>query len=259
MKVFIVLAHPEPKSLTHSLHKVLVKELEKEGHEIKVSDLYKMKWNPVLDTYDAPVERPDDRFVIARDHKLAYENHVLPEDVQKEQEKVDWADLVIFQYPLWWFSAPAILKGWVERVYASGYAYSRGYNSKTPNGERYGDGIFVGKKGMIISTNGSKESYFSARGINGPIDDVLFHQTHGWFFYPGFTVLPTLALYSANHLSDENYEKLAEAVRERARALPTLEPIKFRKQNGGDYDNATLELKPGYERPGTSGCGLHIA
>lgn len=258
MKVFIVLAHPEPKSLTHSLNKVFIEELKKEGHEVKVSDLYEMKWNPVLDTYDAPVERPDGKFSIARDQKNAYENHVLPEDVQKEQDKVEWADLVVFQYPLWWFSAPAIVKGWIDRVWAAGYAYSRGYNAKTPNGERYGDGVFVGKKAMIISTNGSKNTCFTPRGINGPIDDVLFHQTHGWFFYGGFTVLPSLVLYSANHLTDPEYEKLAASVRQRAQEVSTLEPIKFRHQNDGDYDLETLELKAGLETPGTSGFSLHI-
>lgn len=258
MKIFIVLAHPEPKSLTHSLNKVMVQEFEAQGHETRISDLYKMKWNPLLDTYDAPVERIDGRFNISHDQKAAYEKNLLPEDVKQEQEKLEWADLVVFQYPLWWFSAPAILKGWIDRVWASGYAYSRGYNSKTPNGERYGDGVFAGKKAMIVSTNGSPSTYYTPRCINGPIDDLLFHQTHGWLFYAGFTVLPSLVLYSAGHLPESDFDRLAEPVKKRAQEVTTLEPIIFRKQNSSDYDVATLELNSGLEAAGTTGFSLHI-
>lgn len=256
MKIFIVLAHPEPQSLTHSLNRVLVEELIKGGHEIKLSDLYEMEFNGILSARDAPVEKRDGRFHIAHDQRIAYENHLLPKDVQQEQEKLNWADIVIFQYPLWWYSVPAILKGWIDRVWAAGYAYGRG-NSSNPFSERYGNGIFVGKKAMIFTTAAGNESHYSPRGICGLIDDVLFHQSHGWLFYPGFSVLPPLVLYSAGHVPESDFEKLAEPVRQRARKITTVEPINFRNQNGGDYDLNTLELKPGLEKPGTYGFRLH--
>ena len=57
-----------------------------------------------------------------------------------EQDKLRWADALILQFPLWWFTMPAILKGWVERVYAYGFAYGVGEHSDARWGERYGEG-----------------------------------------------------------------------------------------------------------------------
>lgn len=234
----------------------MVDEFKKQGHEVKVSDLYEMKWNPVLDRDDAPVERPNGRFSIAHDQKAAYRNDLLSSDVKQEQEKLDWADFVIFHYPLWWYSVPAILKGWLDRVWAAGYAYAP-KTEKKPLHERYGNGIFVGKKAMVFTTTAGLESHYSARGICGPINDVLFHQTHGWLFYSGFSVLPSLVLYSVSVLPESEFDQLAETVRQRVRDIPTIEPFKYRNQNGGDYDHDTLELEPGLEAPGAKGFSLH--
>jgi NAD(P)H dehydrogenase (quinone) len=69
---------------------------------------------------------------------------------------------------------PAIMKGWIERVYAYGFAYGVGEHSDTHWGDRYGEGMMAGKRAMVIVTTGGWASHYSARGINGPLDDLLF-------------------------------------------------------------------------------------
>src|SRR3546814_19815986 len=78
---------------------------------------------------------------------------------------------------------PAILKGWVERVYAYGFAYGVGEHSDTRWGDRYGEGATAGKRAMLIVTAGGWESHYGARGINGPIDDILFPTQQGILYY----------------------------------------------------------------------------
>ncbi len=90
---------------------------------------------------------------------------------------------------------PAIMKGWIDRVYAWGFAYGVGEHSDRHWGDRYGEGTFIGKRAMLIVTAGGWAEHYSPRGINGPIDDILFPIQHGMLFYPGFEVLPPLVFY----------------------------------------------------------------
>lgn len=92
---------------------------------------------------------------------------------------LEWADLVIFQFPIWWFSMPAILKGWFERVYSSGFGYSVGVHNSTRYGDRSGEGKMQGKKAILAVPLGGSESQYGPKGINGPIDDLLYPVTRG--------------------------------------------------------------------------------
>jgi NAD(P)H dehydrogenase (quinone) len=71
-----------------------------------------------------------------------------------EIDKLLWADALILQFPLWWFAMPAILKGWVDRVFAYGFAYGVGEHSDRRWGDRYGEGTLAGKPAMPIVTAG---------------------------------------------------------------------------------------------------------
>ncbi|MGC1549718.1 MAG: NAD(P)H-dependent oxidoreductase, partial [Rhodanobacter sp.] len=190
MNVLLVYAHPEPKSLNGSLRDFIVGRLNDAGHTVQVSDLYAMQWKATLDADDFPQRDTAQRFNPSTDSRLAYVEGTQADDVAAEQAKLLWADLVIFQFPMWWFSMPAILKGWFERVYAYGFAYGVGEHSESRWGERYGEGMLKGKRAMLVVTTGGWADHYSERGINGPIDDVLFPIQHGMLFYPGFDVLP---------------------------------------------------------------------
>lgn len=69
---------------------------------------------------------------------------------------------------------PAILKGWIGRVYAYGFAYGISQHSDVRWDDRYGEGSLAGKRAMLIVTAGGWDSHYSSRGINGPMDDILF-------------------------------------------------------------------------------------
>ncbi|RTE72657.1 hypothetical protein BHE90_012921 [Fusarium euwallaceae] len=257
MKVFIVFAHPEPQSLTGSLLKVAVEELESQGHEVKVSDLYAMKWKSQVDREDFPQHPADERLRVTKASAVATYSGTLTDDVKEEQEKLKWADFVIFQFPLWWYSMPAILKGWVERVLSLGFGYGIGEHSETHWGDRYGEGILLGKRAMAVVALGGWKEHYSARGIGGPLEDLLFPITHGTFYYTGMEVLPSFAMYQTDRATDEQFKEAADELRERMKTLFTAKPIAFRRQNGGDYEIPALTLKPGLEDPNASGFSLH--
>jgi NAD(P)H dehydrogenase (quinone) len=248
MKVLIVHAHPDPNSLTGSLKDLAVRTLRDHGHDVVVSDLYAMKWKSEADYGDFDdVTGPD--FMHASGE--AYRSARLSEDIRAEQRKLMDADLVILHYPLWWFTVPAILKGWIDRVFTHGFAYG-------PGVARYGDGPFAGKRAMVVTTAGGRESNYTGRGVNGPIEDLLFPINHGVLWFTGFQVLPPFVAHGAVELSAEHFAEMAELYQRRLAEVATTEPIPYRPERGGDYDD-TLQLKPGHGAAGTSGFALHVA
>ncbi|MCP9628711.1 NAD(P)H-dependent oxidoreductase [Rhodopseudomonas palustris] len=258
MKILLVFAHPEPRSLNGALRDVAVAELQRLGHEVQVSDLYAMGWKPVVDRADFPALASDERLVVSAGSKAAFEAGEMTPDVQGEIDKLRWADVLILQFPLWWFSMPAIMKGWVERVYACGFAYGVGEHSDKRWGDRYGEGNLAGKRAMLIVTTGGWETHYGARGVNGPIDDLLFPIHHGILFYPGFDVLPPFVVYQTGRIDEPRFEATAEQLRERMRMLASTPPIPYRRQNGGDYLIPSMELRPGLGAPGRTGFALHL-
>ena len=257
MKVLLVFAHPEPQSLCAALRDVAVKELEAQGHEVRVSDLYARGWKSVVDRADFPDLAPDARLKVAKASGAAFAADNLTADVKSEQENMRWADLLILQFPLWWFTMPAILKGWVDRVFSYGFAYGVGEHSEARWGDRYGEGMLAGKRAMLIVTAGGWESHYRPRGINGPIDDLLFPIQHGILFYPGYSVLPPFVMYRADQLSAAGFEAAAEALRERMRTLESTSPIPYRRQNFGDYLIPSMELRPDLGARDARGFTLH--
>ncbi|MGV6876035.1 NAD(P)H-dependent oxidoreductase [Pseudochelatococcus sp. B33] len=257
MNVLIVFAHPDPRSLNAALRDVAVAELEAQGHPVQVSDLYAMNFKAAVDRADFPGLDADARLKVPAASGAAFAAGTLTEDVKAEQDKLRWADMLILQFPLWWFAMPAILKGWVDRVYSYGFAYGVGEHSDHRWGDRYGEGTLSGRRAMLIVTAGGWESHYAARGINGPVDDLLFPINHGILHYPGYDVLPPFAAYQADRLNEVGFARVAEHLRERMRTIEATPPIPFRRQNGGDYLIPSLELRPGVGVPGATGFALH--
>ncbi|MEU1014860.1 NAD(P)H-dependent oxidoreductase [Streptomyces sp. NPDC005898] len=255
-KVLVVSAHPDPRSLTSALAAFAVGHLRAAGHEVRVSDLYAMKWKATVDADDFPDGGPAEDADGARLRVMAASQEAtlagrLTPDVVAEQEKVRWADAVVLQLPLWWFGAPAILKGWIDRVFTAGFAY--GPTLPPP----YGEGVLGGRRALVSVTAGARETAFSDRGIHGELADVLFPLQHGLFWFTGMAPLPPFALYDANVLSEERFAAARRAYAERLDALFTDAPVPFRSLTGGDYDHA-MRLLPGVEAPGAAGgLALH--
>ncbi|MEU3741647.1 NAD(P)H-dependent oxidoreductase [Streptomyces sp. NPDC032198] len=250
-KILVVSAHPESRSLNASLAAFAVDELRAAGHEVRVSDLYAMKWKATVDADDFPGHTADRRLhVMAASERDTLADRLSP-DIAAEQEKVRWADAVILQFPLWWFSPPAILKGWIDRVFTSGF----GYGPKVP--PPYSEGTLAGRRALVSVTLGARESSFSDRGIHGQLTDVLYPVQHGLFWFTGMAPLEPFAVYGANELPEDQF---AAAKREYARRLDGLftdDPVPFRSLVGGDYDHG-MRLLPDVEAPGTTGLALHV-
>jgi NAD(P)H dehydrogenase (quinone) len=259
MNVLIVFAHPEHKSLNGSLLDFMVRRFESGGHTVQVSDLYEMKWKPALDADDFLNRELGTPFDAMRDSKRAYVDGSQTADIAREQEKLLWADAVVMQFPLYWYSMPAIMKGWVERVYAYTFAYGIGEHSEKRWGDRFGEGKMAGKRAMLLVTAGGWESHYSPRGVNGPMDDLLFPIQHGILYYPGFDVLPPFVAYKIGQgrVDAARYESLTETLGTRIDAFWTTTPIAFRQQNAGDYEIPALTLRPEIA-PGQVGFAAHV-
>lgn len=112
MKVFVVYCHPSEKSFTYSVYESFIRGLESAGHEVVVSDLYKMNFQTDL---------TEEEYL-----RETYYRADIPvaEDVKAEQDKIQASDAIAFIYPVFWTEAPAKLVGWFDRVWSTGFAYS---------------------------------------------------------------------------------------------------------------------------------------
>jgi NAD(P)H dehydrogenase (quinone) len=191
-----------------------------------------MGWKSVFDADDFPSRSDPGRLSFVAESGHAYSTGRQTADVAQEQQKLLAADAVILQFPLWWFGMPAILKGWVDRVFAYGLAY--GYRGEG-NRYRYGDGGLKGKRAMLSVIVGGPAQDYSPRGINGPLDQLLFPITHGTLFFPGMDVLPTHAVYGSSRITAAGVHAAKAAWRSRVERLFEDTPIPFRRQNDGDY------------------------
>jgi NAD(P)H dehydrogenase (quinone) len=115
-----------------------------------------------------------------------------------------------------------------------------------------------GKRAMLVVTTGGWESHYGPRGINGPIEDVLFPIQHGILFYPGFEVLPAHVIYRTSRVDQAAYPGLLEQLGKRLDGLASDPVIAYRRQNGGDYVIPALTLREGLAE-GEAGLGIHTA
>ncbi|ADO50061.1 NAD(P)H-dependent oxidoreductase [[Enterobacter] lignolyticus] len=256
MNILLVFAHPEPRSLNGALKDAAVAHLTQNGHQVQVSDLYAMKWKSALDADDREGKPVGERFDPSADSAHAFRHGLQRDDIVREQEKLRRADAVIFQFPLWWFSMPAIMKGWFDRVYACGFAYGVGEHSDSHWGDRYGEGSFAGKRAMLLVTTGGWQSHYSPRGINGHIDEILFPIQHGMLFYPGFEVLPPMVIYRTGKIDEASFADYHAQLIQRLDTLWQTPPLPFRRQNGGEYLIPELTLRADLA-PGERGLRIH--
>ncbi|WOF16739.1 NAD(P)H-dependent oxidoreductase [Methanoplanus sp. FWC-SCC4] len=213
MNVLIIYAHPEPKSLNGTLKNKAVEVLSKEGHNVKVSDLYAMKFKAALDGDDFTDRVDKDKLVIPKEQMHAYDNGTLRSDIEEETEKVKWADLLIFQFPLWWSSCPAIMKGWIERVFLQGFVVNL-YDNKL-----YDTGHLAGKKALISSTVGSSEELYTRYGLHGDLDVHLMTLWHATFEFTGMEVLDHFLVYKASVMNEERVKSELERFETYLKAL----------------------------------------
>lgn len=247
-------AHPESRSLNGSLRRDAVSHLRQRGDTVLESDLYAMGWDPVVRAADGghPPEGDTERFRVSADTRDAYLTRSQPPEIATEQEKLRRADAVVVQFPLWWYGMPAILKGWFDRVFVSGFAF--GADPMTGRRLRFEQGPFAGTRALVVTTLGDRPHAIGPRGKSGELHELLFGLLHGTFAYTGMSVLPPWALPSADRITD--YGQVRDDLCRRLDRLFTDEPIGYRPQFTGDYTEE-WELAP-HVRPGEHGVRVHI-
>lgn len=191
MHVLIVQAHPEPGSFNGALTRVATERLGALGHDVEISDLYRDGFDPVERAAHYADRADADLFAPLAEQRRAGERGTLPREVVREIHRLERADLVILQFPLWWHGPPAILKGWFDRVMVSGCLYS--------SRMRYDSGYFRGKRALVSLTTGAPEASFDPGGRGGDIE-LLLWPVHYSLHYMGFEVLqPFLSFGVAGH------------------------------------------------------------
>jgi len=157
MNHLVVFAHPNQKSFGKGIVDVVVKASEEKGANVRVRDLYQIRFDPVLKASDI----------------VALESGKVAEDIAEEQAHVTWADVITFVYPVWWASFPAILRGYVDRVFSNGFAFQ--------NVNGVPEGLLKGKKGLLLCTTGTPSEIYSANGMHNSMkqttDEAVFNFT----------------------------------------------------------------------------------
>jgi NAD(P)H dehydrogenase (quinone) len=213
MNVLLVFAHPESRTFNGVLKDAAVQALLDAGHRVEVSDLHRMKFDPVPGWHDfrGPVERGDDLFIYHLEQQRAAESNAFSQEIQNEQHKLAAADLLILQFPLWWYSMPAILKGWIDRVFAYGFAYG--------GGRWYDTGKFAGKRAMVITTVGAARAGFSEEGLQGPTRTFLDPIHRGVLHFVGFSVLEPFLAFGPEYGSEEGKAEVAARLQARLASI----------------------------------------
>lgn len=229
MNVFIVHAHPEPRSFNAALTERAVQTLRADGHTAVVSDLYAMRFDPVSDRRNFKSVKDPAYYKQQVEEGHAHQTDSFADDLQQEMDKLFACDVLIFQFPLWWFSVPAILKGWVDRVFASTRIYG--------GGKWYDKGVFAGKRAMCSVTVGGPASMYQPDGLNGDIHEhVLFHINHGMLAFTGFTVIKPFLVHGPARMTPEQRAAELDRYAAAVRNLPSLPTYSYPKLD--QYDES---------------------
>ncbi|MEA2107202.1 MAG: NAD(P)H-dependent oxidoreductase [Bacteroidota bacterium] len=181
MNHLIIIAHPREDSLNYHIKNKIQAYAEMVGDQVKVRDLYKLKFRPILDY-----------------HELKYikEGNVCP-DILVEQSYISWADELTFIYPLWWNAFPAILKGYIDRVFTNGFAFK-----VTEKGI---EGLLKGKQVRLITSAGMGEQSLKEMNI---FESLTITQDKGVFEFCGMETMDHLYITESTHLNREQKERI---------------------------------------------------
>jgi len=186
VKYLIVYAHPNPKSFNHAILETISQELQKKKREFTVRDLYRIGFNPVLSTKDL----------------LAIQNGAVPKDIKKEQNYISKADTLIFIFPIWWSAMPAMLKGYIDRVFSLGFAYDITEDEVI--------GLLKGKKVFIVTTTGASKEDYEKMGafkmMNMSIDMAIFQ-------FSGMKVIGHKYFSSVPNVSQQDRKKMLKELK----------------------------------------------
>jgi NAD(P)H dehydrogenase (quinone) len=219
VNVLIVYAHHERKSFNAAMKDLAISVLTERQHLVMVSDLYGMKFNPVAsrDDFAKLLNTRETNYMVLQ--KSVSDNGKFAKDIADEQEKVKWADFIIFQFPVWWFGPPAILKGWFDRVLACGFAWDFG--------RIYSSALLRGKKAMLsVTTGGDPVAYTRDGSHQADINGILHPVQHGVLYFCGMEVLPPFVAYNVFGVGVKGRQKYFEDYKQRLMTLEKTQSFK---------------------------------
>jgi NAD(P)H dehydrogenase (quinone) len=187
MKTLIVSAHPNPFSFNAAVRGVLADSLAKAGHEVRHSELYETGFGATL---------------TGQELLDSFQGGETPLDVKAEQEKISWADAICFIYPTWWMNMPAVMKGYIDRVFAFNFAYAYG--------ERGLVALLQGKQGLVIQTAGRSERNLKERGLERAMRLIAKEG----IMDAGIDIVEHLFLYAVNTADETERAAMLQQVAE---------------------------------------------
>ena len=181
MNVLVVYAHHEPTSFTAAMKNVVVQVLSGAGHQVVVSDLYGQGFNSAAEKWDFITTSGNHfNYMLEQKHSAGLDMAFAP-DIKGEIDKLMAANLIFIVAPMWWFSVPAILKGWFDRVLAMGVAWD--------GGKIYENGLLRGKQAMLIISAGGPHEYYQPSGKHKASPTQVLHPiNHGTLAFCGLDV-----------------------------------------------------------------------
>ena len=187
MHALIVVAHHDPLSLTHQLAKQLGSGIAKAGHSFEIADL--------------SAEGFDPRFGPA-DHEVHRHQATPPADIVAEQARIDRADSLVVVFPVYWWSMPGLLKGWIDRVFSNGWAFDfspqRGHVKKL-------QGLTV----HLLGVAGADAQTFDKHGYRQAMHSQI---DHGIFDYCGARVIGSTLLFDSETLEPTPHLQSAQSI-----------------------------------------------
>ena len=234
MKVLLVYAHMEERSFNAAMRKVALERLKTGGHEVQVSDLHAMNFDPVprAGDFTAPADPACIRYDIEQRH--AVNAGGFSADIRAELDKLLWCDCLILQFPLFWFSLPAILKGWIDRVFVNGVVYG--------GGKWYDRGGLRGRRAMLAFSTGCFPTMCGPDGINGDMDIMLWPIQNGVLRFAGMQVLPPFIAWSVAYRDAAGRQEVLDDYGRHLDGIETATPLVFHHR---DDFGADWRLKPG--------------
>ena len=236
MHAHIVLAHPEKQSFNAHLSNISEESLRCAGWQTSLSDLYAMDFDPREGPRHYSNRKDRQVFHAQTEQRHSSENKTLAPEVESEIAHLVESNLLIVHFPLWWFGMPAILKGWMDRV----FVYGRMYRSLI----RYDKGVCTGKQVIACVTTGASEDSCSFNGREGDT------QLHLWpilfpFRYLGFEVLQPEVFHGVGGVAfiEDNEEGLNTLEQYSNRWKSALDALSTRPAVPYNRDNEFDEAK----------------
>ncbi len=215
---------------------VAVQTLTEAGHEVTVSDLYRDGFRAEAGPADVTERANPEVFNLGLEQLHAAQKGMFAPDVRREIDRVLAADLLILQFPLWWYSVPAILKGWIDRVFAFGALYGPG--------RTWDNGVMRHRRAMLAFTTSAPAETFLPDGKNGDMERILWPIHAGVFGVCGYDVLVPFIAHAVAFIDEAARGALLAGYRERLRRLENDVPLYFHPL--ADY-GANRRLKPDIE------------